>query len=197
MTVADMPEDHVIQSARIQCIFVKSQERRKTLVRNGHVRPDLSLTVTGNVFIHRNRQSMAEYTHLLAVLFVRRKPRTLKIGVMLFEQFIPLFEQRVFGLRRCFLLKKDRPCHSQWRFGKSFGDKLESFAIKVLDQRCVKWNAAQTPLLTKEGWLRSRRGGSLLQLSQRERKRARVIDKSQQIGFLFNKHDTAKKALRL
>ena len=54
--------------------------------------PTFAAFMPRDEFVHRNRQRMTKLAHLVAVLYVRRKPRTFKIGVVLFQQSIPLLE---------------------------------------------------------------------------------------------------------
>src|ERR1043166_2789415 len=118
MTVADMPKNDILDTARIKRLFVISQKRSKILIRNGHVSPDFSLPIPNNPLIHCNRQRVTECAHLFAILLICRKPRTLNIGAVFLEQGIPGFEQSIIvrGIR--FLLKKYRTFRVRRRLGK-------------------------------------------------------------------------------
>src|SRR4051812_30421975 len=119
MAIANMTKYHVIDSASSENVFVEFQKARKFIVRDRHVGPDLSLSVSSDKLIHRNRQSMSKLTHLFAVRIVSRKPRPVDVSIMFFEQLIPSLENCVFGCTRRFLLKKYCPGHAAghlWKF---------------------------------------------------------------------------------
>src|SRR2546423_61990 len=80
MTIADMPEYDIIDPARSKYFLIEFQKPRKLFIGHGHVRPNFSLFVSRDKLINRNRQCVPKLAHLLAVLLVSCKPRSLDIG---------------------------------------------------------------------------------------------------------------------
>src|SRR5215203_2515931 len=134
MTIADMPENDIVNAARIQRLFVELQKRRKILVRHGHIGPDLFLLVPDNSLIHRNRQGMPKGTHLFPVLFGGRKPRPVEISIVFFKQVIPIPEEFILPFRRGLLFEKHCTGLSRWSFGKLLSDKSKGTVVKVFEQ---------------------------------------------------------------
>ncbi len=75
MTIADMPEDDVIEPARVKRVLVKPQKREKFSSGTAISVPTFLCLFCDYALVHRHRQSMAKRPHLFAVLLVRRKPR--------------------------------------------------------------------------------------------------------------------------
>src|SRR5690606_5688606 len=172
MSVADVTEDHVLNTARVERVFIKPQESRELIIRHRHIRADLFLLIPHDALIHRNRQRMAKLAHLRKVLLVGREPRRILCGVMLFEQIIPRRKECVLIFGRRLLLKEYRPGHTQRCLRKFLRDERKRIRIKIFEQHRLNVGA------------------------RRSRTLSCLIYKREQIFLLFKKDDAAKEPFR-